>query len=122
MDATPTTAAQMSALQRYTTGPVWNGYQVAGVMSNCYAKLPDGSIAVDVDCTKFEKPWYSYVDAATFNVQSAASLPTANIFSPARLIVAGDSGTTATPGVVVGRLYASYVIELVQPEASAVNL
>lgn len=120
VDATPTSVAQMSALQSYTTGPAWSGYQAAALLSKPNAPCPPGSLVVDVDVARFEKPWYSYISQTQFATQNAVAISLANLFSPARLIFATTDGTATA--VSCGRLYAQYMVELIEPEAAASNL
>lgn len=93
VDATPTSVTQMSALQSYTTGPVWNGFQAGPLLSGFSAPCPDGSIVVNVDVTRFERPWYSYITQASFATQNTIAISLANMFSPARIIFAATDGT-----------------------------
>jgi hypothetical protein len=122
IDSAPSTNAQMSSLQSFTTGPVWSGYQAAPLLSKIGATCPVGSIVVDVDVTRFSQPWYSYITAGSFVAQSNIAVSLANMFSPSRLIIATDGGSAVSPGTPVGKLYVSYTIELIEPEAATVNL
>lgn len=115
-DSTPTSTAQLSVMQGYTTGAIWAGSSGGGLLHSCRSPVPSDAICTTVDTKKFEKPWYRF--------RVASSIPSdtdvASALIPATLVVATEGGTATTP-VVVGHIHWSYEIELIEPCAPALN-
>jgi len=118
LDSTPTTDNQMSSLNSFITGPVWSGFEGASCLITD-GSVPAGAIAVCVDVTRFEKPWYSYVTSASFTAAAGVSLIVANAVSPGRLVWSTDLGPASS--VAAGRIYVRYHIELIEAEAASLN-
>lgn len=119
LDTSPTTVAQMSALSKYTTGPIWNGYQAAPALSSCRSPIPVGAMVVEVDVNRFSKPWYPYITQTGYTAQTATFPSLGDIFVPAKLIMMSSDGNAA---LTVGRVYVQYEIELIEPEPAAMNV
>jgi len=120
LDTNPASVTAMSSLAKYTVAPVWSGFQVAPVLSSFGAELPEGSVVVDVDVTKFEKAWYSYVTSAAFTAQSTIAASLGTTLSPARLVIATSDGSGGA--INAGRLIVQYIIELIEPTTPTNNV
>ncbi len=118
-DALPTTVSQMSMLDRYVTGPVWSGYQVAPALQRFGMALPPGSLAVDVPTGQFAKKWYPVASASQITSQTTISSALGNEFVPVRAIVGSADGPSS--GVAAGRIYLQYDVEFIEPDAPATN-
>jgi len=113
-DTVPGNMDQIIAGNRATFGPVWAG-QSGFDSSNPFAARSD-MIHLDVDVNKFDKPYYPYCTAVSFNAMSSTDK---NIYSPAGIDLGLDNVGTAL--LTVGTLYASYEVELLEPVASVIN-
>lgn len=119
VDSAPTTVTGISATYRYTSGPVWSGFQVASVLSNPDRTPPPEAICCDVDVTRFSLPWYPYITSTNFTQQGLIAISTQNTYSPGRLVLVTADGPSTS--VAAGRLYAQYSVELIEPVASSQN-
>jgi len=119
-DTVPSTALQMTSLSRYTSGPVWSGSEASSMLSNPSMKCPPGAICCELDVTRLEKPWYSYVNSADFTAAITVNSAIGNIYSPSRLVVLSADGVNST-AVACGRVMVQYGIKLIEPITSALN-
>jgi len=118
-DTAPTTVAAISACKGYTTAPVWSGYQAASAVCSPSNAIPPGSVCVELDVTRLSKPWYPFITSANLTTVGETLTSAQNQYSPARLVyVSADGPTTA---VSAGRLYAQYVIDLIEPITPSLN-
>nr|UHS71665.1 MAG: putative coat protein P3 [Sobemovirus sp.] len=119
MDSAPTNVNAISATYRYTSGPVWSGFQAASVLSHPERAPPPEAICCEVDVTRLTLPWYPYVTQTNFTQQGLVAISTQNSYAPGRLVLVMADGPTTS--VAAGRLYAQYSIELIEPVASSQN-
>lgn len=120
VDSAPTTVTGISATYRYTSGPVWSGFQVASVLSYPERAPPPEAICCDVDVTRLSLPWYPYITSANFTQQGQIAISTQNSYSPGRLVIVTADGPATS--VAAGRLYAQYSVELIEPVPASQNL
>lgn len=101
-------------LYHSVSGPVWAGYEGAsGLGSNSYS-IPRGALAMTLDTSKLEKPYYKYATLAQIGGMSG---PEAGTYIPASVLIATDAGVAAT----VGNLLVKYEVELIEPVPAALN-
>nr|UHS72224.1 MAG: putative coat protein [Tombusviridae sp.] len=109
------TVALVQQMNRSVSGPVWAGYDGASGLNSTGYAIPPGSIAIDVDVDKFDKPYYKYATGAQI---AAMSLVDAGIYVPSMLVISSDSGAATQS---VGLVMAKYSIELIEPVPSVLN-
>lgn len=109
LDTIPTNLNQIISLNRATFGPVWSGQ--GGFDATAPFQAKPGMVCLDVDTARFAKPWYPYVTTAQLTDLPA---DTQGSYVPASL-VSGTDGTVGTK--VVGSVYVTYEIELIEPTA-----
>ncbi len=94
--------------------PIWAG---SNGLQSLHGKTVPETVCVKVDTNKFDKLWYQYSTVASFNAATAIDQ---NIMCPATLVYGTQNLPAATTGVA--RLYAKYVVELIEPIASSMNV
>lgn len=105
-DMAAATFTQVAALAKAVSFPPWSGGPAQG----------PGSAAMEVDCTRFDKPRYSYVTTAVYNPLSTSDK---NNYTPVSFAAASQGSTAAV--ATAGRFWASYTIELMDPIPPGVN-
>lgn len=111
LDALPTTLNQIISLNRAAFGPVWSGQ--GGFDATSPFQTKPGMVCLDVDTNRFAKPWYPYATTAQL---AALPVDTYGSYVPTSL-VSGTDGTKAG-AAVVGSVYVSYEIELIEPSSN----
>jgi hypothetical protein len=97
--------------------PTWAGFEGATMLhSEGYAPKP-GAVYSTVDCDRFDQPWYKYATQLQIAALTAAET---GRYVPASLIIGTDGGAAA-PLIQVGRIYAKYLVELIEPIPPAIN-
>lgn len=119
-DIVPTTVTAMSSLFRYSSGPVWSGTQVSSALKSARAPVAPGAIVSELDVSRLDKPWYSYITPANLTTLVTTNASLGSMYVPARLVVltADGSSTTSTS---IGRIYMQYEIEVIEPVPSALQ-
>lgn len=114
-DAAPTTRAQLSQSYKAINFPPYAGYDGAAYLNSNQGA--GTAIAVQLDVTKLDKPWYPTISSASFG---ALGVLDQNQFCPASLVVASDGGpTAATPA---GDIFIKYVVEFIEPINPTMNV
>lgn len=114
-DAAPTTRSQLSQSYKAINFPPYAGYDGAAYLNS--NKGSESAIAVQLDVSKLDKPWYPTISSTSF---SALGVLDQNQFCPASLVVASDGGpVTATPA---GDIFIKYVIEFIEPINPTMNV
>lgn len=113
-DNSPSNMRQIISGNRATFGPVWAG-QSGFDSTNPFANHSD-MVHLDLDCSKLGNRFYPYATQTSFQAMSATDK---NIYSPAQVIVANE-GVTAVSSVI-GSIYISYEVELLEPVATGIN-
>lgn len=106
-DAPSATFVQVASMTGGVTTPPWGGGPFAG----------PGAVRVVVDCSRFDKPRYSYMTTANFNALTASDQ---NNYCPVTLARATQGNTAG--GAVMGRVWADYSIELLDPIVAGLNV
>lgn len=83
-------------------------------LSNLQSRIPPGSLAIDVDVQRFQNPWYPFISSNAFDSKGAMATPD---YVPCNLLIAH----TADKKGVLGRVWLSYVIELIEPTTPELN-
>jgi len=112
-DLAPATFAQLQQFTHSVTSPVWAGATSSAAFNG--QALP-GSVHMSLDVAKFNGIFYRYILAA-----SLATLNTTdqNVYVPATF-VGGNQGNTNV-NTLMGRWYAKYVVELIEPITPGLN-
>jgi len=113
-ETAPTTIIQAAAYYRSVTSPVWAGYEGAPLLFDSQFKPPmAGAVALDVDVARFSQPWYP----VSFATQSGVD---ADQFVPVSLVISSSGGPTSS--TLVGYVHDVYLVELIEPVPSALNV
>ncbi|AAN51928.1 coat protein [Subterranean clover mottle virus] len=116
LDAVPAALQQMSSLAGFSTGAVWSGSEGSVLLraANKNGNVP-GAVSSQLNIADPSK-YYRYENLTNF---AAIAEGTKNLYAPARLAVAAANGAADVGGV--GTVYATYVVELIDPISSALN-
>jgi hypothetical protein len=129
MDNAPSSLAQTLASDDSAAGPAWFGGAINATKAFSPGLTADSNIFVDVDCTKFAEPYYYVRDTGVTQSSGGGVSAGAQTFTPGTVadptaipcrVFYGNNGVSSS--VVPGELYASYIIELLEPIASAQGL
>lgn len=116
-DPVPATRQQLSAVRDSSSGPMWAGWEGAGMLKGPVGnKAPAGALYADLDTSKLGRPWYGYATGANYLLQSVVDR---NIYAPAVAYAVADGGTAGTVGN--GTIYIAYDIELIEPITAGQN-
>lgn len=133
LDSAPTTLAQVATSDTSSIGPVWFGGAVNQEKAFDMSLNGDANVYIDVDVTKFPSDWYFVRTAATgINPSSGGTLggviPAGLTFTqgsysdvdaiPGRIYY----GTSGVTGANPGYLYASYIVEFIEPVDPTLNI
>lgn len=115
LDTNPTTIVAMQQAYKALTFPAYAGYE--GAMALATFKTVAGMVVMDVDVSRFDKPWYPVISTATFgglatNIQNA--------YCPATLYTASVNGPAAA--TFFGSCFIQYEIEFIEPVNPTVNV
>lgn len=113
IDAAPVSFANLTQNYRAITFPVYAGFSGSAGLTG---PTNTDTMSVKADTSRFEKPWYSYIQSAAFN---ALATNIQNQYCPATVYVATEGGPAAA--TVIGDLYFKYVIELIEPINPTMN-
>lgn len=114
-DAAPTTRAQLSQSYKAINFPPYAGYDGAAYLNS--NRGSGTAIAIQLDITKLDKPWYPTISSGGF---AALGVLDQNQFCPASLVVASDGGpVAATPA---GDVFIKYAIEFIEPINPTMNV
>lgn len=105
-DAVAATFVQVTQMQGGVATPPWGGGPFTG----------PGAVRIDVDCSRFDKPRYSYIGSAAF---AALTTSDQNNYCPVSMARATQGNTAG--GAIMGRVWAEYTIELLDPIAAGLN-
>jgi hypothetical protein len=124
-DSLPTTLAMVLEGDDTSAGPVWFGGAVNADKAFDKSMNPDANVYVDCDVAKLPNPWY-YVRTSNIGVQPSSggalggTIPGGLTFTPGAWVdqtaipckvLYGTNGVTGASGY----LYASYIIEFIEP-------
>lgn len=119
-DSPPTSLVQAQSANLSVSAPAWAGSGGASSLHG-FPPLRGDAIAIDVDVTKFgsgdKLTYYRYMGGAAYNALTAADK---NIYCPAMISVSTGGGPTTS--VQFGTLFASYVVELIEPIYASLNV
>jgi len=118
-DSNPATIGQQSQMYEFIQVPYWAGWEGAVCLNQPFIKPPAGSVVIDVDTARFDKPWYQMSNFTDFGATQTFNAVLANSLCPFTLI-SGTSGVLAI-NVLAGYLYAQYDIEMIEPIVSSSN-
>lgn len=120
LDASATTLVQAAQAYNAVAAPVWAGYNGTNDLNKYSPIRSVGSVSVLVDSTRLGGPsgdaFYRYLSLTAYGALGATDQ---NVYSPGYLTVATAGGAAAN---TVGFLFMEYVIELIEPIASALNV
>lgn len=105
-NASGATFVQTATMKNGISFPPWGGGHESG---------PD-SVGFTIDCTEFDKPRYPYVSTTTFGAMSNSDKTQ---YSPINLLIASQGSTPAVS--VAGRIWAKYIVQLLDPIPSGLN-
>lgn len=96
------------ALQSYmaVSGAPWANANTPD-LSDLSRPIPAGAMAIDLDCKRLSSQWYQYITTA----QLASVIQSRTQYVPAEV----ELSTDLPQGVVGGRIWASYQVELIEP-------
>jgi hypothetical protein len=109
------TLASVQQVYNSVSGPVWAGFDGTSGLNNKSPNIPQGAMAVPLDASRMDKPWYKY---ATTTQLGAMSAPEQAMYVPASVLAATDSGVSVNG---IGQLMVKYRIELIEPIAASAN-
>lgn len=113
LDGAPVSFASLTQTYRAITFPVYAGYDGASGLAGTDSS---STIAVRVDPSRFDKPWYPTISQTAFNAL-AANIQ--NQYCPVTVFVATEGGPTAA--TVIGDLYFKYTVEFIEPINPGMN-
>jgi hypothetical protein len=106
-DALAATFVQVSQMTGGVSTPPWGGGPFAG----------PGAVRIDIDCARFDKPRYSFLGTTPF---AALSTSDQNNYCPVSMARATQGNTVG--GSIMGRVWLSYTVELMDPIPSGLNV
>lgn len=112
---------QIAVLNRSVVAPVWAGASGSAYLHRPGFAVPPDAVCVEVDTDKLDKPYYKYATQAQLSnlIQNAQGLAASSIYIPCSYNLAITQGAAA--GTLVGRVFAKYRIELIEPVPAALN-
>lgn len=117
-DLAPTTLVQAQQAFESVTSPVWAGFNGTNELNTYSAGKSPGSVCINVDVARLGGPtgasFYRYINN---NNLIALTDVEKNIFVPGHVDISSAGGVA----LVVGNLFFEYVVELIEPVASALN-
>nr|UHS71728.1 MAG: capsid protein P3 [Sobemovirus sp.] len=119
-DDLPVSVNQLSNLKGYVSGQVWSGSNGLCYVNGTRCSDTSSAITTTLDVTKLGKTWYPYKTSSDYTTAVGVNANLGTPLVPARLVIAMLDGDSTT-AVSVGRLYATYVIKLIEPTSSAIN-
>lgn len=110
------TMEMVQATYKSVTTPVWGGFSGSGIMNSDTWTHPPGSVVMELDTKRLDKPWYKYATATQLVAMSAVEQ---DAYIPASLFRFAEGG----PAVVAlaGYIMAKYEIELIEPVSATLN-
>lgn len=115
-DTNPVSFAALQQFYRAVSGPVWAGYEGSSLLNRHDIATCPGAVVLPVDTSRFGFAWYRYITQAAFI--ALGSVSDQNLYLPCAL-VAGDQGA---PGAqLLGRVFARYTIEFIEPIPASSN-
>lgn len=105
-DAVAATFVQVTQMQGGVSTPPWGGGPFTG----------SGAVRVDIDCSRFDKPRYSFIGTTPFNALTTSDQ---NNYCPVSMARATQGNTAG--GAIMGRVWAEYTVELIDPIPSGIN-
>lgn len=114
-DALPASIVALSQTNRALMFPPYAGYGGTTMLSN--GKGTQEAIYIDVDVSRFEKPWYNCVEATTL---AAMAVALQTLYCPCTVQIASEGGPVAA--TAAGNLYLQYVAEFIEPINPTMNV
>jgi hypothetical protein len=116
-DGLPGTLQSLSQVYGAVTAPVWGGAGGANMLNTGISGMrPSDAVSIRVDVSRFDKPWYKYIDATTW---LGMDVNIRDMYVPVQLVTGAITGTASQP---VGNVYVKYAIELIEPIPNGLNL
>jgi hypothetical protein len=112
LETAPTTMTQMTQTFKSVVFPPYAGYEGCQILND--VEHAAGAISVDIDCNRFDKPWYPVIANGAL---SALAANIQNQYVPASIRYGSDGNVAFT----AGHLYWKYVIEFIEPISPATN-
>jgi hypothetical protein len=133
LDSAPSSLAQVATSDTSSIGPVWFGGAVNQEKAFDTTLNGDANVYIDVDVSRFNTEWF-YVRASSAGVSPSSGgslggvIPAGLTFSqgsysdseaiPGRIYY----GTSGVTGANPGYLYASYIVEFIEPVDPSLNI
>lgn len=112
-DAAYGTITQITQGYHAIVFPPYAGFEGCQILNE--VDSTSGAICLDVDVTRFDKPWYPTISNTAF---SALPANIQNQYAPASLQVGSDQGVAVT----AGNIYWKYTCEFIEPVNPTVNV
>jgi hypothetical protein len=115
-DLAPTSMQEIQMMQSSVSSPVWAGFEGACLMHDLNRSVSSvaGAVALDLDVTRCDKPWYKYITSAAFGALAPSER---NIYGPAEVWIGTSGGVAGT----AGDIFCSYEVDLIEPFPGARN-